>query len=282
MFGRVLLVCMVGSVLIAFFGVATAPAQDPWADQVISYDAGNGADPGYTNPLVSLGVPERYTGEAGGWPGAVTPFNTAWGTDEIVSLGAGGHLTVHFDQLITDDPAHLYGVDFIIFGNGSFVDGSYPNGVVNGLFEEGPFTVSVSANGVDFVPLPGSHYDALFPMLGYLDLTGPYDPNPGSVPSDFTRPVDPTLTMSDFQGRTFAEVVALYDGAGGGIPLDISPTGLSEVSYVRIDVLGGATSPEFDAFAAVPEPSSAILFTTVIYGALRRRGWRRVAPASRR
>lgn len=243
----------VGGLLLVASG---AFAQDPWADHVISYDPGTGAEPGYTDPLVALGEPERYTGE-GIYPGAVTPFNPPWLPEEVVSVGDGGHLTVAFDEPITNDPRHLYGVDFIIFGNGLFLDADFPNGQVGGVLEEGPFAVSVSQDGTNFILLPGTHYDAMFPALGYLDLTGPYDTEPGSVPSDFTRPIDPSLTIDDFLGLRFDEVVALYDGSGGGIPFDIGSTGLNEASYVRIDVLPGATSPEFDALAAVPEPPAA-------------------------
>jgi hypothetical protein len=264
---KVLATSTVGGLLL---GISTVSAQDPWADQIISYDPGSGAEVGYTDPLVALGEPERYTGE-GSWPGAVTPFNPAWLPEEVVSLGEGGHLTVRFDEPICDDPGHLYGIDFIVFGNGSFLDGDYPNGQVAGLFEEGPFTVSVSPDGINFTQLAGLYNDALFPVLGYLDLAGPYDPNPGSVPSDFARPVDPNLTYDDFHGRLFEDLVAMYEGSGGGVPFDIGSTGLSEVSYVRIDVPAGATSPEFDAFAAVPEPTSvALLAACVLTVALRR------------
>jgi hypothetical protein len=206
------------------------------------------------------------------WEAAVTPFNGPWLTEQVVSIGAGGQLTVRFDEPIVDDPGHPFGVDLIIFGNGFFADASWPDGVVGGLFEDGPFTVSVSADGVDFVPLPGTHGDALFPMLGYLDLTGPYDTEPGSIPSDFTRPVDPALTYTDFDGRTFDEILALYDGSGGGIPFDIASTGLSEVYYVRIDVPDGATSPDFDALAAVPEPATALLLGGLLVARALRRG----------
>ena len=250
---------------------AAASAQDPWADQVVSYDEGSGADVGYTDPLTALGEPSRMTGTAP-WEAAVTPFNGPWLTDQVVSVGGGGHLIVRFDEPISDDPGHLFGVDLIIFGNGFFGDANWPEGEVGGLFEEGPFTVSVSADGVDFAALPGTHNDALFPMLGYLDLTGPYDPDPGSVPSDFTRPVDPALTYADFDGSSFDQILALYDGSGGGIPFDLAGTGLSEVYYVRIDVLEGATSPEFDALAAVPEPTTALLLGGLVLAQARRRG----------
>lgn len=258
---------------IVFIGVlhgSAARGQDPWADQVVSYAPGDGAAFGYTNPLVALGEPARMTG-APPFVGAVTPFNPPWLPQQIVSIGAGGHLTLRFDEPITDNPAHPFGVDFILFGDGFFIDGSYPHGVVAGLFADGPFTVAVSADGSHFVPLTGAFTTGLFPTLGYLDLTGPYDPNPGSVPTDFTRPVDPDLTLNDFLGRTFAEVVTLYAGSGGGVPFDLDGTGLGAIHYLRIDVPPGAGSVEIDALAVVPEPLSAAAFLLVALAALRLR-----------
>ncbi len=267
--GKVVRLWWVAALLSA--GLVAAGAQDPWADQVVSYDPAGEADLGYDDPQTVLGSPERFTGE-GAYPAAVTPFNGPWLADEVVSIGAGGHLTVAFDEPITDDPGHLFGVDLIIFGNGFFADDDYPNGHVAGVFADGPFRVSVSADNVNWVELATDRYDGLFPTLGYLDLDGPYDTQPGSVPSDFTRPLDPSLTMADFDGRTFDEIVAMYDGSGGGIPLDIGPAGLTAVRYVRIDVPAGATSPEIDAFAAVPEPSSATLLGVAIVACALRRG----------
>ena len=263
--GVVLMIC--GVLLLSM----TASAQDPWADQVVSYDAGDGADVGFTDPLTALGEPSRMTG-TDPWEATVTPFNGPWLSEQVVSIGQGGHLTVRFDEPIVDDPYHLFGVDLIVFGNGFFADASWPDGAVGGLFEDGPFTVSVSADGVDFVALAGTHHDAFFPMLGYLDLSGPYDTEPGSAPSDFTRPVDPALSYADFDGRTFDEIMALYDGSGGGIPFDIDTTGLSEVYYVRIDVPDGATSPDLDGFAAVPEPATVLLLGGLVLARACRRG----------
>jgi hypothetical protein len=223
----------------------------------MSYNLGVGGETSYTDPSAVLGAPARYTGE-GIWPGAVTPFNPAFSTDQVLSLGSGGQLTVRFDQAITDDAAHPFGVDLLIFGNGSFIDGDWPNGVAAGLFEEGPFTVSVSGDGATFVPLTGTYYDGMYPTLGYTDLTGAYDVNAGVLPTDFTRSVDPNLGASAFIGKTFAEIVAMYDGSGGGIPIDVHEAGLSEIHYVRIDVPSGGASPEIDGFAVVPEPTTAM------------------------
>jgi hypothetical protein len=238
----------------------TALASEPWANGVVSYNPGNATGP--VNPLVVLGQPERFTGE-GVFPGAVTPFNPAFLEDEIVSVGAGGHLTVSFATPIKNAPGNAFGVDLIVFGNGGFIDTSFPNGIVGGAFADGPFGVEVSADGVNFFKVGESFDDATFPALGYLDLTSPYATSPGSVPSDFTKPIDPSLKIDDFMGKNFAQVLALYDGSGGGIPIDIGGTGLAEAWYVRISVPVGAETPEFDAFAVVPEPASAMCMVLV-------------------
>ena len=258
------------SILLAFVFSVSSYAGGSWATQVVAYEPGFNPEPGYSNVESVLGQPERYTGE-GVWPGVVTPFNPPWTASEILSIGSSGSLTVRFDQAITDDPSHLYGVDLILFGNGGFIDAAWPAGEVGGLLEDGPFTVSVSADGNQFFALAGELHDAMFPMLGYADLTDPYATEPGDVPTDYTKPMDPSLTYDDFLGKSFSEIVAMYDGSGGGIPVDIAGCGLSSVQYVRIDVLAGATSVEFDAFAVVPEPSTLAIFGLLVLGALRRK-----------
>ncbi len=263
------MLCVCAALTCALAGWAPAWA-GPWAVEVTSYDLGVGGETFYMDPLVVLGAPARYTGE-GIWPGAVTPFNPAFSSDQILSLGGGGHLTVRFDQPITDDAAHPYGVDLLIFGNGSFIDGDWPNGVAAGVFEEGPFTVSVSEDGTTFIPLAGTYYDGMYPTLGYADLTDPYAADAGLIPTDFTKPVNPALGMSAFMGKTFAEIAAMYAGSGGGIPIDVNGAGLAEVHYVRIEVPLGATSPEVDGFAVVPEPAAALLaFGCVVLCGMRR------------
>ena len=249
---------------LAWLGHARAFASDPWADGVIEYTSGDNGSIEYSDPVVALGTPERDTGESAGFPGPVTPFNPAWRPDEIVSIGPGGSLTVQFDEPIVDSASNAFGVDLIVFGNGQFIDGPNFDGTVSGLFADGPMQVSVSADGVNFVALPGDFGDALFPTLGYLDLDGPYAAGPGAVLSDFRKPIDPSLTLDDLLGLSFAELVAVYDGSGGGIPIDIAASGLSQVSYVRVTVGDGASSVEIDGFAAVPEPGTALMVALLV------------------
>jgi hypothetical protein len=221
---------------VVFFASAAAigstATDDPFADEVISYHPGNGAAPGYTNPLVALGSPERFTGE-GMFPSVVSAFSAPYGFDEIVSIGPGGHLTVKFNTPVTNDPNNLYGIDLLIFGNTSFIDVDYPNGVVGGLFGDDGGIVEVSADGVNWHLVPNVMADGPFPTVGYID-SGPFDVTPGTILTDFTRPVDPSLTLSHFMGLTNAQVVQRYRGSGGGVGINLAWVGLGQISYVRI------------------------------------------------
>jgi len=233
-----------------------AGAESPFASEVVAYQPGAGAAAGFTNPAVSLGAPERFTGEFI-IPGAVTPFQPAFRPDEIVSIGLGGSLVVRFDHDVDDHPRNPFGIDLIVFGNAFFTDAG--GGSVAGLASEGG-AISVSADGVRWVRVPGVEADGLFPTLGYLDA-GPFATQPGLVESDFLRPVDPSIAPGDLVGLDHAALVELYDGSGGGTGIDIGALGLASVRFVRIDGPSAAgMSPEIDAFADVaPEAPDADL-----------------------
>jgi len=228
---------------------APAHSESPFATAVVSYVPGSGAAPGYGNPLVALGSPERFTGE-GLFPQTVTPFQPAFLQNEIVSLGVGGSLVLAFDHDVLDDPRNPFGVDLLVFGNAFATDAASPAGVVGGLFSEGG-AISLSADGVTWIPVPGVAADGPFPTLGYVDVA-PYATSPGSVPTDFTRPVNPSLGGPELIGVPWAELVMAYDGSGGGTGIDFRALGIDRVRYVRIEgnVLFGS-SPEIDAVADV-------------------------------
>lgn len=241
--------------------VRAAPLSDPWADRVIDFNAGVGGSPGYDNPLTTLGSPERYTGE-GVFPGSVTPFNSPFGADEIVSIGEGGSLTVAFDQAVTNDAGNPFGVDLLVFGNSFFgAGGDFGDPVVTGLFGEGG-TVEVSANGIDWTLVPGAAADGGFPTLGFADETNAFGGDAGSVLTDFTKPVDPNF---DASGLTLSQIIDGYNGSGGGLGIDIGALGLSEISYVRVsNAFGSGVTPEIDGFAdvsAVPTPGALAILS---------------------
>ena len=223
---------------------------NPWADSVVSFDEGVGGTAGYNLPEVTLGEPSRFTGE-GVWPGVVSPFNSPWLADEIVSIGAGGSLVVSFDEAVHDDPANPWGIDFLIFGNTGCIDNAYPNGVVGGVFSDDGGLIEVSQNGVDWHIISTKLADGIWPTRGYLD-SQPYDAVEGSVPSNFTLPVDPRLSLEDVMNLDNNGLMGLYKNSGGGTPIDIAETGLASIQFVRITVDGSSKlSPEIDGFADV-------------------------------
>ena len=245
------MVAAIGAIMIILSPVLADPGgDDPYADEWIAYDPGENAAKGYTNPDVVRGSPERFTGE-GIFPGVVSAFNPAFGTDEILSIGRGGHIIVSFDTPVTDDPANPFGLDLLIFGNTGFIDANWPNGVVGGLFGNDGGFIEVSIDGVDWFPVKAIQADGLFPTIGYLD-SGPYDDQPGSELTDFTLPVDPSLALGDFLGLNNNETLDLYGGSGGGVGIDLAEVGLDAISFVRVFVPDDAQgNVEIDAFSDV-------------------------------
>ncbi|MCH2137683.1 MAG: hypothetical protein MK074_01355 [Phycisphaerales bacterium] len=223
---------------------------DPFADQVVDFAPGVGGSPGYDQPATALGPPERLTGEAAGQPMVVSPFAPAWSPDELVSLGAGGFIVLGFDEPVIDDPANLYGVDLLLFGNAGLIDGAYPAGICAGLFGGDGGVVEVSADGTTWIQVDPLA-DALWPTMAWRD-TGPYAVDPGDLPSDVVRPMAPTHTVDDIMGQGWDAIVPLYDGSAGGTGVDLAPTGLAAISFVRISVSDDAfLTPEIDAVVDV-------------------------------
>lgn len=248
---------------------ALAHAQG-FATSVVSYTPGANANPSYLDPAAALGEPSRFTGVALGFPGAVTPFNPAFDPGQLVSIGGGGSLTLGFAQPITDDPANPFGLDLLIFSNAFFVDTAFPGGVAGALFGSSPqATIEVSADGVTFVPITSAAPVGRFPTLGYLDLAGPYETSPGTALTNFNLPVDPSLNPT---GLTFTQLVAAYNGSGGGRGIDLSGSGLSSVSYVRITNATGAAAISIDAVAdVIPSPATLALLAPLAFLHARRR-----------
>lgn len=230
-----------------------ARAQSPYASSVVSYSSGSNPAGGFTIAASALGEPTRFTGGPF-FPQAVTPFQPAFMTSELVSIGAGGELVVAFDHEVTNDPRNPFGVDLIVFGNAFFGDAAYPMGTPSGLFTEGG-QIAVSADGVAWVPVPGLEADGFAPTCGWLDAT-PYATMPGLEPTDFTRPIDPSITAASMIGQSWSAVRAMYDGSGGGAGIDLAPLGLSSIRFVRVRVpMGAMQSAEIDGFSDVAPAS---------------------------
>ncbi len=229
-----------------------------FANTVVNYSSGTGFSAGYTNASAALGEPSRIT--PGQFGGPVDPFSPPFLSDQIVSVGAGGQLTVQFDSQVLNNPLNPWGMDFIIFGNtgfvitnGDFSGGGITDGSVFGA-NPGETRISVSEDGTTFYPLSPS----LTPVID-----GPH-PTDGS--GSFYFPMDPTLTRESFNGKNLTQIRELYAGSGGGTAIDISwardlqgqPVNLGGIQFVRIDVLSGVA--EIDGMVmVVPEPGVGAL-----------------------
>jgi hypothetical protein len=93
----------------------------PYAAAVVNYNPGRGYAAGYTNTSAVLGQPST----ADSYGDAVDPFDPAWQTNQILSIGAGGWVTVEFDHPIVPYPNGNR--DFIIFGSSFFDVPDYTN-----------------------------------------------------------------------------------------------------------------------------------------------------------
>ncbi len=233
--------------------VSTSIVSGVAADRVLSYDPGVGYSPRFTNAEAALGEPSQVNpyGEA------TDPFNPAYGTNQIVSIGAGGSLVIRLQKPILNHPRNLHGLDFTIYGNSGFIitndfdlttyqwvgapatDGS--------LFGEstGHTLVSVSHNG--------KHFYALNPDIA--PAVDSFPPTDGA--GNIHLRVNPELSSEHFAGATLEDMRALYGGSAGGASYDINwarddqgrPVWLPMVRYIRIDVLDGKA--EVDAISSV-------------------------------
>jgi len=215
-----------------------------FATSVLAYERGTGFAANYTNANAALGAPSTGSG--------VTPYAPPFSTSQLVSIGAGGYLTLQLGTPIMDDPGHPFGIDFLLFGNSFFVvtNGSGASATTSGaIFSSSVSTrVEVSQDGATWYTLDSS----LAPTVGtYFPTDGPGNP---------LMPVNPGLGAADFAGKNLSGIRSLYGGSAGGGDYDLAwardaegdAVTLGSVDYVRIDVLSGRT--QIDAISVVPEP----------------------------
>lgn len=217
-----------------------------YANAVISYNSGTGFAAGYTNANAALGAP------ASG--GSVTPFAPPFSKSQLVSIGAGGEITLQLDTPILNDPSDPYGINFILFANQFFVKSS--SGTVNGLFYHTASTlVQVSPDD--------STWFTLNPSL--VSPVGELFPTDGSGNPQI--PVNPSLTLVDFNGQNLAGIESLYNGSAGGTGYDLAwaedangnNVNLASADYIRIEVQSGVV--DLDGVSVVPEPTTWALIS---------------------
>ena len=225
------------------------PILAQFADSVVDYRPGTGVDPHYAHPTAALGEPSRFT--PGAFGGPIDVFDAAYLSNQVVSIGPGGAITLRFRDAIQADPAHPFGLDFILFGNAGFVitNGDYSGGgITDGSLygnNSGGSRVSVSGDGTTFYvlnPLLAPTVDTWFPTDGA---------------GDFFLPVSPALKAADFSGKNLEQIAALYVGSGGGAGFSLGwaqddlgrSVFVDSAQFVRVESVGGKF--EIDAIAAV-------------------------------
>ena len=165
-----------------------------------------------------------------------------------------------------------------VFENFGLVDVDFPNGQAGnpagGFGPPDSALVEVSENGTSWVSLGNVAFDV--PTNGYTDLTDPYSPTAGSVPSDFQQPF--TGGLASFNGLKYFDAAAtdmleVLAGSGGGKWVDISGTGLAQVGFIRFSLpsdgsAGATVNFEIDGVSVshaamggvvVPEPASSLI-----------------------
>jgi hypothetical protein len=244
---------ILSGILIFTAMVVPCSTRAQFATTVVSYEKGVGFASNFTNATAALGAPTSSS--------SVTPYAPPFSTSQLVSIGAGGWLTLQLGTPVLNNPANSFGVDFLIFGNSFFVvtNGSGVSAITSGdiFSSSGSTRVEVSADASEWFTLDAS----LAPTVGKLFPTdGPGNP--------FVA-VNPGLTNADFAGLNLAGVRSLYNGSAGGAGFDLAWARDSEgnfvdlpsANYVRIDVLSGRT--QIDAISVVPEPSSRALLMLI-------------------
>ena len=220
-----------------------------FADAVADYRPGTGVIAAFAHPASALGEPSRFT--PGTFGGPVDVFDAAFLSNQVVSMGPGGSLTLEFRNPIRSDASHPFGIDFILFGNAGFVitNGDYSGGGITdgSLYGEnsGGSRVSVSTDGITFYVLNPS-------LTPTVDTWFPTD---GS--GNFFLPVNPLLKPADVSGRNLSQISSLYAGSGGGAGFSLSwaqdqggvGVAIDSARFIRVEPVGGRM--EVDAVAAV-------------------------------
>ncbi|MHC4076314.1 MAG: hypothetical protein ACYSRR_04045 [Planctomycetota bacterium] len=251
----ILLVCL-------FFIAATnAYDYDPndFVTEVVSYDSTGTST--YNYPEDALGRPAIDTDYLDVLR-PVVPVYQVWGTatsDQVVTIGYGGHLIVKFNHKVADDKNNPHGIDFIIFGNAIELIGADwqytdPNDVIingdafgNYILKE-PGIVSVSQDGIDWYTFnDGPYADDFAPTIGRVYDTN--DPQ-GEYVGEWTNlwwgqvtnptlPIDPNLTAEDFEGKTVAYLCQAYGNSAGGTGFDLKNLASEDYQALRIDPATG-------------------------------------------
>jgi hypothetical protein len=255
---------------------SAVPASD-FATELVTYSGSFGASP-YDDPCSVLGKPTTWVYDD--WDGltyACSLVFPAYLTDPnddkvVTTLNDSAEIVVKFDHRVGDDPGNRYGIDFVVFGNSAFATLDWVEhdtdmaqcqlrspAAVNS--EAVLISVAQQPEGPWFCFADGPYGDTTFPTNAFAWDT---DVNDWGVEHDWLKPIDPNLNVSDFDGLSAAEAIALYDGSAGGTGFDLQElepedyealatdanSGQKWIQYIKVEYLpGGSYAGEIDGFA---------------------------------
>jgi len=234
----------------------------PFATEVVVSSSDLTGTSTYNDPHAVLGKPATTAAGGNMRVKLVEPAYSVGPDKEklITTLNQGSSIVVKFDHDVANDPNNPYGIDFLVFGNAFFVGQGTVSDSTNmntymlttgGFFEN--TKVSVSQDGTTWYTYDNGPYaDSMFPTQAYQwDSVNQVWTD---TEMDFTKPVNPALTLSDFEGKSAAAAIAKYNGSGGGTGFDLDnakPGGLPWIRYIKVEGLPGFSGGEIDAFADV-------------------------------
>ena len=281
--------------VVLFFTAVNVWALSDFATEVVNFQGDFSATNEYNDPNAILGKPATQCKNKilGGFD--LPPifrvkiveaaYNKALDdTPVVTTIDPGTYVTVKFDHKVMDYPLNPYNQDFIVFGNAFFLhseqveisDSTDMNTVMlpsSAVIEFGEVIISVSQglggdpndpNSWDWYTFGnGPWADDLYPTQAYE-----WDRENAQWTDnemDFTKPVDPNLGLSAFNGLSVADAIELYDGSGGGTAFDLKDlpdydelivdpnTDCQWIQYVRLEGGQGqfALGGEVDAIADV-------------------------------
>ena len=274
---------------------STANAAGPvWASSVVDYAPGTGIAT-QLDPNAALNAPAPIMGLGIGWPALLNPFSPQFDSGQIVGIGQGGSLTLELAKAVPVTGTPQIGV----ITSAGLLDVTFNGDTANpadtfASFEYGAqrgAKVEVADALGNFKSLGQLVFEN--PANYYTNIGGPHDAAVASPElADFGTPF--TGALADFDGKSFAQVIGILGGSGGGqwltVPTDL---GLSEIRYIRfsepmwvlpdgsrvteaVSVYDGARKPAdlfIDAVAvvAVPEPAGAAVLVMAGVMMMRRR-----------
>jgi len=265
--------------IVASFATTYAYDASDFASEVVDYNGPFGISP-YDDPYAVLGKPTTWIYDD--WdeltyacslvfPAYLTDPN---GDKVVTTINDGAEIVVGFDHKVADDAGNLYGIDFMVFGNAAFAaDGWVEHDTDMAQYflksptsvKSEPVLISVAQepNGPWFTFENGPYGDTAFPSNAFV---WDRDADDWGQELDWLKPVDPNLSIFEFDGLSAADAIELYEGSAGGTGFDLNDldpndyaalevdpnSGRKWIQYIKVEYLPGSSfAGEIDGFADV-------------------------------